>query len=87
MVPRKSLYCTAWAGFKCVLFGQAKKSDALRALIMDHYGGLYMDLDVECFKPADESLRGYQVVLQGAGDEGINNCVMASVPGGIPIPD
>lgn len=48
---------------------------------MHHYGGLYLDLDIECYKAADESLRGYQVVLQGAGDEGVNNAVMASVPG------
>lgn len=60
---------------------QAKKSDALRAMILHHYGGLYLDLDIECFKPADESLRGYQAVFQGSGDEGINNCAMASVPG------
>ena len=60
---------------------QAKKSDALRMFIMHHYGGLYLDLDVECYKPADDSLAGYQVVFQGAGDEGINNAIMASVPG------
>ena len=48
---------------------------------MHHYGGLYLDLDIECYKPADESLRGHQVVLQGSGDEGVNNAVMASVPG------
>ena len=48
---------------------------------MHHYGGLYLDLDIECYKAADESLRGYQMILQGAGDEGINNAAMASVPG------
>ena len=48
---------------------------------MHYYGGLYLDLDIECYKPADESLRGYQVVLQGAGDEGVNNAVLASVAG------
>lgn len=60
---------------------QAKKSDALRVFIMHHYGGLYLDLDVECYKAVDESLKDYQLVLQGTGDEGVNNCVMASVPG------
>lgn len=49
--------------------------------IMHHYGGLYLDFDVECYKPADDSLVGYQAIFQGAGDEGINNAILASVPG------
>lgn len=48
---------------------------------MHHYGGVYLDLDIECYKPIDASLKGYQLVLQGTGDEGFNNAVMASVPG------
>lgn len=64
-----------------IIAAQAKKSDALRVFIMHHYGGMYLDLDIECFKPVDEGLRGYQLVLQGTGDEGFNNAVLASVPG------
>ena len=60
---------------------QAKKSDALRIFIMHHYGGLYLDFDIECFKPADDSLQQFDLILQGTGNEGFNNAVMASVPG------
>ena len=49
--------------------------------VMHYYGGLYLDLDIECYKAADDSLKGHQLVVQGSGDEGINNAVMASVPG------
>ena len=64
---------------------QAKRSDALRVFIMHHYGGLFLDLDVECYRAADDSFQQYDVVLQGTGDEGINNAVMASMPGKVQL--
>ena len=74
--------CIAAAGVEgSLLLLQAKRSDALRVFIMHHYGGLFLDLDVECYRAADDSFQQYDVVLQGTGDEGINNAVMASMPG------
>ncbi len=32
------------------------RGDALRYFIMDHFGGLYLDLDVECFRYGGELL-------------------------------
>ena len=60
---------------------QAKRSDALRVFVLEKYGGLYLDFDIECYRPADESFKQYSIVLQGTGDEGINNAAMASMPG------
>ena len=60
---------------------QEKKSDALRNFIMHAYGGLYLDLDVQCYKPSEASLQHMDLVLQGTGYEGINNALMASIPG------
>ena len=60
---------------------QAKRSDALRPMILYHYGGLYLDLDVECYRPSDDSFQQFDLMLQGSGNEGFNNAMMASVPG------
>lgn len=50
---------------------------------MHAFGGLYLDIDVECFLPTDELLAGRDVVLQleDANPKSLNNAVMASVPG------
>ena len=47
---------------------------------MHLYGGLYLDLDMECFQAADDSIGNYSIVLQGTGAEGVTNAVMASTP-------
>ena len=60
---------------------QVKRADAIRAFIMLVHGGLYLDLDNECYVPAEESFKDYDVVLQGTGFEGVNNGMMASAPG------
>ncbi|KAK9824133.1 hypothetical protein WJX72_008031 [[Myrmecia] bisecta] len=58
------------------------KSDSLRIFLMHAFGGLYVDLDVECFRNGDDMLKGYDIVLQGtAPEEGVTNAVMASAPG------
>ena len=49
-------------------------------MVLYKYGGLYLDLDVECFSPADDSLRDSTIVLQGSGVEGVTNAIMASAP-------
>ena len=63
------------------MFVQIKRTDALRVFILMHYGGLYLDLDIECYSPAEATFLDHDVVLQGAGFEGIGNGMMASRPG------
>ena len=50
---------------------------------MHAIGGLYLDIDVECFVPTDQLLSGRDVVLQleDSNPKSLNNAVMASVPG------
>lgn len=50
---------------------------------MHAIGGLYLDIDVECFSPTDSLLSGREVVLQleDSDPKSLNNAVMASVPG------
>ena len=60
---------------------QVKRADAIRAFIMLKYGGMYLDLDNECYRPAEEAFLDYDVVLQGTGFEGVNNGMMASIAG------
>lgn len=57
-----------------------KQADALRYFIMHAIGGVYLDLDLECFRPVDPWLEGNQVVLQTVG-AGPTNGVLASTPG------
>ena len=63
------------------LINQVKKADASRIFILHHYGGMYLDLDIECYRPAENAFKHYDVVLQGTGFEGVNNGMMASAPG------
>lgn len=46
-------------------------------------GGLYLDVDVECFLPTDKLLSDSDIVLQleDTNPKSLNNAVMASVPG------
>ena len=57
--------------------------DALRPFLLHAFGGLYLDVDVECFEAVDESLDGFDVVLQleDGGNKSLNNAVMAGMPG------
>ena len=50
---------------------------------MHAFGGLYIDLDVQCFRSAEPSLLGHDIVLQSEYREGrdVVNSIMASVPG------
>jgi inositol phosphorylceramide mannosyltransferase catalytic subunit len=61
--------------------GPAEKSDMARLLILQRFGGLYVDTDFECLHCFDEIL-GAASVLIGDMQEGIAcNGFMASVPG------
>ncbi|EFN51150.1 hypothetical protein CHLNCDRAFT_141367 [Chlorella variabilis] len=55
------------------------KADAIRYLIMHRFGGVYMDADVACYRPAQDMLAGYDV---GTADpEYLASAVLASAPG------
>ncbi|CAL5224031.1 g6651 [Coccomyxa viridis] len=59
------------------------KGDALRPLVLHAYGGMYVDLDVECYRPVDTFLEGHDLVLQAEehnSSEALINAVMASTP-------
>lgn len=57
--------------------------DSLRPFLMHSKGGLYLDVDVECFLPTDKLLSDSDIVLQleDTNPKSLNNAVMASVPG------
>jgi len=50
---------------------------------MHAFGGLYLDIDVHCFKSTEYLLSGHEVVLQleDSKPKSLNNAVMASIPG------
>ena len=60
--------------------------DAIRYFILNTHGGLYLDMDVECFQSTRTFLRDYTLVLNGEAPEGhiVTNAAMASAPG-LPI--
>lgn len=64
--------------------------DAIRYLILDKIGGMYVDFDSECLKPLDKLLEGKQCCFSLEPEEHqkmydtdlyFNNALMASVPG------
>jgi mannosyltransferase OCH1-like enzyme len=59
--------------------------DAVRYFELFHFGGFYLDLDVECLQPLDRYLTGHDVVVGRMGYDNdfpnsIPNAVMASKP-------
>jgi mannosyltransferase OCH1-like enzyme len=62
-----------------------KQADAARYIVLNEYGGVYMDLDYSCEAPVDSMIANATVVLQ-RGQPGvehieyIDNSFMASVP-------
>jgi inositol phosphorylceramide mannosyltransferase catalytic subunit len=58
------------------------KADFGRYLIMYFEGGLYVDLDYECFKDLSPILKDKEIVLTYVDDGGeISNALLASMPG------
>ncbi|GKQ35293.1 glycosyltransferase [Streptomyces sp. A012304] len=39
------------------------RADAIRYFLLDHFGGLYVDMDFECLRPVDAILDGRELVL------------------------
>lgn len=60
-----------------------KRADAIRYLLLDHYGGLYMDRGFKNLKDFEPLLRGAHFVAgqQNPKERSINNAWMASTPG------
>ena len=56
-----------------------QRVDAARYFMLHKHGGLYVDLDVECFKPVDDLLAGCSAAFQH-GPVNITNAIMASCP-------
>ena len=53
--------------------------DAIRPFILETFGGVYIDLDVECFQPIDAFLQGHELVFQeeDLGQTSLVNSVIA----------
>ena len=46
---------------------EVKRADMGRAFILHHFGGLYLDIDCQCFRDPTDSLTDYDFVIQGWG--------------------
>ncbi|CCJ30802.1 unnamed protein product [Pneumocystis jirovecii] len=56
-----------------------QRVDSLRYFILVRYGGIYIDLDIECLQPLDPLL-SYSAWLRTTKPTGISNDVMGSMP-------
>ena len=43
---------------------EVKKADAARPFILHKLGGVYLDLDVQCLREMDASLKGHDAIFQ-----------------------
>ena len=43
---------------------EVNKADAVRPFIMHKFGGVYLDIDTECFCSMDESLQNHSLIFQ-----------------------
>jgi hypothetical protein len=57
-----------------------QRVDAVRYYILHHFGGVYLDMDIECLRPID-GLVADRTLLLGAHVGGYTNAVMGSVAG------
>lgn len=59
-----------------------QRANIVRYALLDHFGGIYVDLDVTCIKPLDE-LRATNIpfLTPGAHPAGVNNAFIMSRPG------
>lgn len=59
---------------------EIQRSNVLRYLLLDHYGGVYLDLDLRCRVPLD-SLLNETFLTPPANPSGVNNAFIASTVG------
>lgn len=57
-----------------------QRANILRYALLDHFGGVYLDLDITCLRPLDE-MRHLPFVTPGAYPAGVNNAFILSRPG------
>lgn len=50
---------------------EVKKADAARVFILHRLGGLYLDLDVQCFRAVDAMLLDLDFAIQGCAPAGL----------------
>ncbi|MEE6162468.1 glycosyltransferase [Cylindrospermopsis raciborskii DSH] len=55
-----------------------QRRDAIRYFILYHYGGFYLDMDVESIKPLDNLLADFELILSKL--VGFSNAIMGSIP-------
>ncbi|PWN34357.1 uncharacterized protein FA14DRAFT_148726 [Meira miltonrushii] len=58
---------------------EIQRSNVLRYLVLDKFGGVYLDLDLRCRVPLD-GLRNETFLTPPANPSGINNAFIASIP-------
>ncbi|KAK9818085.1 hypothetical protein WJX72_006886 [[Myrmecia] bisecta] len=56
-----------------------QRADAIRYVLLYHYGGLYIDLDIECRRPLD-FLRQYSFVMPQTKPVGFSNDFLVGAP-------
>lgn len=56
-----------------------QRANILRYALLDHFGGVYLDLDITCLQPLDE-LRHLPWLTPGAYPAGVNNAFILSKP-------
>ena len=62
----RAFLATHYPGFLSVYDGYLTpicRADAIRYFLLKHFGGLYVDLDFECFQPFDDILSSESVIL------------------------
>ena len=57
-----------------------QRANILRYALLEHFGGVYLDLDVTCLKPLDD-LRQVSFLTPGAYPAGVNNAFILAKPG------
>ncbi|KAH8105909.1 nucleotide-diphospho-sugar transferase [Cristinia sonorae] len=57
-----------------------QRADAIRYFVLNHYGGVYIDLDIGCIRPLD-SLLAYHVILPRTIPVGVSNDLMFAEKG------
>lgn len=56
-----------------------QRIDSIRYFILDHHGGVYLDMDMECLRPLDPLLEGCELLLSRTVQ--YNIAAMAGIPG------
>ena len=71
-----------------------QRADAIRYFILHHFGGLYVDLDIECLRPVDDLVLDKPFIIayeprihaeQLGEARMVGNAFMASIPGSLPL--